>query len=244
MGGDVIKNNVARVRDIIAASAARSGRLAEAVTLVAVTKTHPATMVIAAAEAGLRDFGENRVEEALPKQVELAGALPPDVCWHMIGHIQSRKAADVAGGFTWVHSIDRLKIARRLSESAANERKTIDILLEVNTSGEESKEGYDLTRWPDVPLVGSALHADVELIGALPSLRLRGLMTMAPFVSDPETVRPVFRRLREMSLALSEAFPSQDFSTLSMGMSGDYQVAIEEGATVIRVGTAIFGPRE
>lgn len=239
-----VKGNLARLHDQIVAAAARSNRDPAAITLVAVTKTHPAEAVLSAYEAGVRHFGENRVEEALPKQAELAGLLPADAVWHMIGHIQSRKTADVAGNFGWVHSVDRFKIARRLSEAAVGANRVLDILLEVNVSGEESKEGYDLNGWPRVPLVDTLLYADIERIQALPALRLRGLMTMAPFVPDPETVRPVFHRLMALSQALGAAFPAADFSELSMGMSGDFQVAIEEGATMVRVGTAIFGPRE
>lgn len=239
-----IHGNVARLQDSIAGAASRAGRLASAVRLVAVTKTHPPAAVLAAAEAGLRDFGENRVEEGLPKMASLAGSLPPDVTWHMIGHIQSRKTDEVPQGFSWVHSVDRFKIARRLSDTALALGRSLDILLEVNVSGEDTKEGYDMAAWPQRPLAATSLFSDIPAIAGLAGLRLRGLMTMAPFVSDPELVRPIFRRMRDLSLALAEAFPACDFSQLSMGMSGDYAVAIEEGATIIRVGTAIFGPRE
>lgn len=238
-----IEENAARVNERIAAAARRAGRDPAGVRLVAVTKTHALDVIAAACEAGLRHFGENRVEEAESKIVAGRAALPGDVVWHMIGHIQSRKTASVAALFEWVHSIDRFKIARRLSEMAQGLGRTLEVLLEINASGEQGKFGYDLSRWPDDSEQAAAFFAEVEGLLALPALRWGGLMTMAPLVDNPEAVRPVFRRLRGLSDALRGRFPAQEWPHLSMGMSGDFEVAVEEGATMVRIGTAIFGPR-
>jgi pyridoxal phosphate enzyme (YggS family) len=212
--------------------------------LVAVTKTHGFEVIEAAYRAGLQHFGENRVEEAESKIIAARATLPPDVTWHMIGHIQSRKTTEVAKLCDWVHSVDRLKIARRLSETASQSGRTLETLLEVNLSGEESKYGYDLSRWPDDPAQFEALVTEIEAMQVMEGLHLRGLMTMAPLTAEPEETRPIFRRLRLLSEALQERFPSLHLSELSMGMSGDFEVAIEEGATIVRLGTILFGPRE
>lgn len=238
-----IAENAAEVQTRIAEAAKRAGRDPAAVRLVAVTKTHGLDVIQAACEAGLRHFGENRVYEAEEKIHAARGTLPGDVVWHMIGPIQSRKARDAAPLFEWVHSIDRLKIANRLS-AAVGGRAPIRALVEVNLSGEESKHGFDLSGWPrsDEPL--DAFLTAVEAMLALPGLDFQGLMMLAPFTDEPETVRPVFRRLRTLRDTLRERFPGRPWPHLSMGMSGDYEVAVEEGATMVRVGTAIFGPRE
>jgi hypothetical protein len=244
-----VQQNIEQVQARLAAAAARAGRDPSNVTLVAITKTHPLEKVAAAYEAGLRHFGENRVEEAEDKiDAARVGGLADDAVWHMVGHIQSRKTSTVAPLFAWVHSVDRWKIARRLDEALAESDRVLDILLEVNVSGEESKYGFDLSAWPDKGPDGlrqfDALGSAVERIGGLAHLRLRGLMTLAPYTSNPETVRPVFQATRRLRDALAENFPSLPLDHLSMGMSGDYEVAVEEGATLIRVGTAIFGERE
>lgn len=244
-----VRENVERVLSNVAEAAQRAGRGESAVTLVAVSKTHDLPMIAAASQAGLRHFGENRVEEARDKiEAARSGELPADVVWHMVGHIQSRKTDDVAPLFDWVHSIDRWKIARRLEEHLAGSPRSLDVLLEVNVSGEESKYGYDLSVWPEggsrAEAQFAALAADVEQMTDLERLRLRGLMTLAPYTEDPETVRPVFRRLRHLRDALRDRFPGLSWDELSMGMSADYEVAVEEGATLVRVGTAIFGVRQ
>ena len=205
--------------------------------------------IAAACEAGLRHFGENRVEEAEEKIISgRAGALSKDVVWHMIGHIQSRKTDAVAPLFDWVHSVDRWKIARRLNDQLEALDRVADVLLEVNVSGEESKYGFDLAAWPDGGAKADqqveALASVIAQFDALGHLRLRGLMTLAPYTNDPETVRPVFRRVRQLRDALRERFPAYPWDHLSMGMSSDFEVATEEGATLVRVGTAIFGERE
>ena len=235
-----------RLKDVqaaIKAAASRGGRDASDVLLVAVTKTHGPEVVSAACEAGLRHFGENRVEEGSTKIDTLGQSLPAGVAWHMIGHIQSRKAAEVGRYFDWVHSVDRLKIARILSGALVANGRAADILLEVNVSGEETKSGYDLSRWPSDQAQERTFCEEIEQIMALPNIRLCGLMTVAPIAETPEAVRPVFRRVQELRGALQRRFTGVEWRHLSMGMSGDFGVAIEEGATIIRLGTALFGPR-
>lgn len=238
-----LAERIAQAEERIDAAARRSGREPSDVLLVAVTKTHGIEVVQAAYEAGLRQFGENRVEEAGEKIASAGRLLPNPVTWHMIGHIQSRKAADVASLFGWVHSVDRLKVARKLAKSTNGPERSLDMLLEVNLSGESSKEGYDLSRWPADKTQEAALCREIEAIGGLPGLRLQGLMTMPPFTSNPESVRPVFRRLRALRDVLRSHFPALAWPHLSMGMSGDFEVAIEEGATMVRLGTVLFGER-
>jgi pyridoxal phosphate enzyme (YggS family) len=232
-----LRNNVERVLERIAAAERRAGRPGQ-VALVAVSKTHPAEMVAEAYCAGLRVFGENRVEEAKPKaeavRALLAAKFSPEVSieWHMVGHLQSRKAADVFPWASLVHSVDTVKLAGRLSR-AIPEGQTLPALLEVNVSGEESKAGF---RPEELP---SAIGA----MAGLPSLRLEGLMTMAPIVEDPEQARPVFRALRHLREQLARQYPGLPWTHLSMGMTDDFEVAIEEGATLVRIGRAIFGER-
>ncbi len=238
-----IGQRLAAVRSSIDAAARRGGRNASEVLLVAVTKTHGPEVIRAACEAGLRHFGENRVEEAGAKIDALRSLLPAEVRWHMIGHIQSRKATEVARYFDRVHSVDRLKIARLLSGALVGSGRSADILLEVNLSGEATKSGYDLSRWPGEKEQETSFFAEVERVMALPGLHLCGLMTVAPIADSPEAVRPVFRRMRELRDALQSRFTRVEWRELSMGMSGDFEVAIEEGATIVRLGTALFGPR-
>ncbi len=238
-----ITERIEAVQERVAVAAQRSGRDASEVLLVAVTKTHGLEVIEAAYQVGLRHFGENRVEEARDKVLAARKHLPADAVWHMVGHVQSRKTRDVASLFDWVQSVDRFKIARRLKEALEGEGRTLDLLLEVNLSGEESKYGYDLSRWPDDKAQGDAFFSDIEAILPLPGIRLHGLMTLAPYAADPEVVRPVFRKMRLLREALLPRFPGQLLSHLSMGMSGDYEVAIEEGATMVRLGTALFGAR-
>lgn len=241
---NMIEERVATIKEQIAQAADQAGRSPDEVLLVAVTKTHGPEMIEAAYQAGLRHFGENRVEEAKEKIETLRERLPDDVVWHMVGHVQSRKTTDVAGCFQWVHSVDRFKIARRLSDTVAQSGQTLDVLLEVNLSGEASKYGYALSGWPDDPAQGEAFHREIKDLLELPGIRVHGLMVMAPYTTEPETVRPIFRRLRELQGWLTERFPEHQWPHLSMGMSGDFEVAVEEGATMVRLGTAIFGARE
>lgn len=258
---DDLASRLARVRERIASAARRAGRDPDAITLVAVTKTVPAEVVVAAHTLGLTHFGENRVEEAQEKipavarllessqrqtagdQLPTAHCLLPTICWHMIGHVQSRKAREVVACFDWVHSVDSLKLARRLSRFAQEAGRTLPVLLEVNISGEPTKYGFPLGGWPDDRGQAEAFLDAVGDILALPALRLEGLMTIAPLVPDPEEARPTFRRLRALRDALAERFPTVAWAHLSMGMTDDFEAAVEEGATLVRIGRAIFGER-
>jgi pyridoxal phosphate enzyme (YggS family) len=236
--------NLTQVQERVAEAALRVGRQPAEVTLVAVTKTRPPEAVVDAYQAGVRHFGENRVEEGMPKIPAVRAAISgPQPAWHMVGHVQSRKAQDVAGHFDYVHSVDRLKIARRLSRFAGEAGQQLPVLLECNVSGEESKYGFDLRDWAQDADRREAFFVAVDEILSLPGLATQGLMTMAPFVADPETVRPVFASLCALLDALRERFPAHEWRHLSMGMTDDFEVAIEEGATMVRIGRAIFGPR-
>jgi PLP dependent protein len=227
-----IAANLESVRRRIVAAATRAGRDPRDVLLVAVSKTHPMPMIEAAVAAGQRDFGENRLEELWPK-VEAAQAADLDVTWHFIGTIQSRKTEAAIGPWALIHSVDRAKIAQRLSRDAVHAGQVLRVLLEVNVSGEESKHGF----------APAELLAAAPELAVLPGIRIEGLMTMAPLVDDSEAARPVFRALRELRDELSVRCPQIEWRHLSMGMTNDFEVAIEEGATIVRVGSAIFGVR-
>jgi pyridoxal phosphate enzyme (YggS family) len=229
----VIAGRVAAVRERIARAAARAGRDPAGITLVAVSKTHPPEAVREAFAAGLRDFGENRVQEAEPKIAALAD-LRAGLRWHMVGHLQGNKARRAVALFDRIHSVDGPALARRMEHAAAEARTLARVLVQVDLAGEETKFGLDTTH---------LFPALAELRG-FKSLRVEGLMVMPPYDEDPERVRPFFRRLRELreELAAEGAEPGA-LRELSMGMSHDFEVAIEEGATMVRVGTAIFGPR-
>jgi len=214
------------------------------VTLVAVSKTHPPEVILEAVEAGARDFGENRPEEAAPKIDAVAALTSAPLRWHMIGHVQSRKARLVTRGYALLHSLDSVRLARRLDAYLSAQARALDVLLQVNVSGEATKEGWDAYQWDMRSTLRAALWRDVEAVLALPSLRVRGLMTMAPLAEEPETARPVFAALRALRDALREDFPRADWNELSMGMTDDYPIAIEEGATLVRIGRAIFGARQ
>ena len=231
-----VRERLNEVQERIETAARRSGRDIDAIRIVGVTKTHPYDVVLAAHEAGLRLIGENRVEEALPKKA--AAEKLDHLDWHMIGHIQSRKSKSVIQVFDAVHSVDRARIADRLNRDAESAGIRLPILLECNVSGEASKWGWQLTEkesWPEIV-------NEFTRIRKLESLEVRGLMTMAPMVADPERVRPIFERLRLLRDYLQKAVPG-DWAELSMGMTEDYTVAVEEGATLLRLGRAIFGPR-
>lgn len=237
------------VRETIRAACARAGRSPEDVTLVAVSKTHPATAVAEAVAAGQQHFGENRPEEARAKMAEVARLCDPSPTWHLIGHVQSRKARLATEGFALVHALDSLKLAERFNRILSERRAPgeppapLDMLLELNVSGEASKHGWQMAGWRRDDARRRALWDDVAAILALPELRVRGVMTMAPIVDDPEQARPVFAALRELRDALANDFPAAAWTHLSMGMTDDYPVAVEEGATIVRIGRAIFGAR-
>jgi PLP dependent protein len=214
-----IRLNVEQVRERIAHAAKRAGRNSDEVTLIPITKSVGIEEIAALYDLGFRRFGENRVDVARPKIEHLGN----DITWHMVGRVQRRKARDVVALFTRVDSVDRLALANTLSQRAVEAGKKMEVLIEVNVSGEEAKAGFNPSG------LGDALDA----IRQLPGLDVRGLMTMAPFVDNAQDVRPVFRGLRE----LAERFR---LTTMSMGMTQDFEVAVEEGATEVRIGTALF----
>ena len=233
-----IAANLADVQDRIQAACQRVARAPKEVTLVAVTKTRSLEQIMAAFECGARDFGENRIEELAAKLPQLEGQLP-GVTWHMIGHLQSRKARQATLLADVIHSVDTLKLARRLERFAGEQAKTLPVLLELNVSREESKAGF--AAWDQQGR--DALVSQIQELAAFQHLEVQGLMTMAPIVPDPELARPIFRALRLMRDRLREQAPFSTWEALSMGMTGDFEVSIEEGATIVRVGRAIFGPR-
>ena len=241
---DAIRRNIQNVEERIAEAALRVGRQPDSVTLVAVTKTLPTEVVVDGHSAGLRHFGENRPEEGAAKIPQINTAVAPSqLVWHMIGHVQSRKAGLAVSYFDKIHSVDRVKIARRLSRLASEKNRSIPVLLECNVSGETSKYGFPVDRWREDQTQADAFFAACDEIQRESGLHVQGLMTMAPFTDDPEIVRPVFANLRELRNALVERFPDGEWSELSMGMTDDFEVAIEEGATLVRIGRALFGER-
>ncbi len=223
-----IAANLAGLRERIAAACARTGRDPASVTLMAVSKHQPPEAVRAALAAGLAAFGESRVQEAKAK-IPLC---PGRARWQMIGHLQSNKCRDAVALFSMIQSVDSLALARELNQHCDKAAKTMPILLEVNVAGEASKFGY----------APAALLAQFEELSRLPRLEIHGLMTIAPYSPTPERARPVFRRLRELR-GECEQLLGAPLPHLSMGMSGDFEVAIEEGATLVRLGTALFGAR-
>jgi len=230
-----LAENLADIRRRIAAAAARRSFSSPLPGLIAVSKTFPDHAVINAALAGQRDFGESYLQEALAKIPAVEAAVEMPLCWHFIGPIQSNKTAAIASHFDWVHGVDRLKIAERLSAQRPETRPPLNVCLQVNISGEASKSGCD-------PVEAPELCAE---IARLPRLRLRGLMAVPAPVEHPEQARPAFRALRQLfeQIRALAAVQLEDFDTLSMGMSDDFEIAIEEGATWVRIGSAIFGGR-
>lgn len=220
-------------------NAARSvGREPESIKLVVVTKAQPVEVAQAAIEAGAQFLGENYPEEGAMKLQSLHEFSAVE--WHMIGHVQSRKAQLVAENFNFLHSLDSLKLAKRLDRFCGESGRVLPVLLEFNIGEEESKSGWSAwneTLWP-------ALLDELSHIVALPNLKVRGLMTMPPLGANAEFSRTFFKKLKQLQDYLSLQFPQADFSELSMGTSGDYEVAVQEGATLVRVGTAIVGPRQ
>jgi pyridoxal phosphate enzyme (YggS family) len=223
-----IAQNLAALRERMTVACERSGRPLDSVMLVAVSKSQPPEAVHTAADAGQLVFGENRVQEAKAKIPQCPGRLR----WHMIGHLQSNKARDAVQLFDMIESIDSLPLAHEVSKWADKTAKTMRVLLEVNVAGESSKFGYK----PET------LVDDILQINALPKIEIHGLMTIGPWTADAQRTRPVFRRLRELKQRCEEKLGAP-LPQLSMGMSGDFEVAIEEGATIVRIGTALFGPR-
>jgi pyridoxal phosphate enzyme (YggS family) len=233
-----IRERYLQTLDQISSAARRSNRNPEIIRLVVVTKSQPIEVVQAAVEAGVHILGENYPEEGVTKIQSLPAQ--SKVEWHMIGHVQSRKARLVAEHFALLHSLDSLKLAQRLDRFAPQSNHVLPVLLEFNVGGEESKSGWDASdesRW-------DTFIPDVSLILDLPNLRVQGLMTMPPLGTEPEESRRFFLRLRLLRDYLATQFPNADWHELSMGTSADYTVAVEEGATLVRVGTAIVGARK
>jgi pyridoxal phosphate enzyme (YggS family) len=228
----VIADRVAVVRERIARAAARAGRSAGDVTLVAVSKTHPPESVREAFAAGVRDVGENRVQEAEGKAGAVADLRAQGLRWHLVGHLQSNKARKAATLFDWIHSLEGPSVGRRLGEAAQAEGRQVRALVQVDLAGEETKFGVDEAQ----------LFVALESLRALPAVKLLGLMVLPPYEEDAERVRPFFRRLRALRDRARERGLLEG-PELSMGMSHDLEVAVEEGATLVRVGTAIFGGR-
>ena len=226
----MIKEQLEEVRERVNAVCLRAGRDPKSVTLIAVSKTKPAQAVQEAYEAGARDFGENKVQEILQKQP----ALPQDIRWHMIGHLQRNKVHQVIGKAVLIHAVDSLRLAEQIEQEAAKQNLDVDVLLEINVAKEESKYGFFLEDAEEA----------IRQISALPHVHIKGLMTIAPFVENPEENRGIFQKLYQFSVDINDKnIDNVTMGVLSMGMSGDFEVAIEEGATMVRVGTSIFGAR-
>ena len=222
--------NINQVLENIKNACKKSGRNPEDVTLIAVSKTKPLPMLQEAYEAGSRNFGENKVQEIMDKYPNL----PSDIRWHMIGHLQRNKVKYIIDKVALIHSVDSLRLANEISNQAQKKQVDVDILIEVNIAGEESKFGTSREE----------VFQLVEEIAKLPNIFIKGLMTIAPFVANPEDNRKNFRQIRELSVdIMNKNIDNVTMSVLSMGMTGDYMVAIEEGATRVRVGTGIFGER-
>jgi pyridoxal phosphate enzyme (YggS family) len=224
-----VTENYRKIQDLLAKAAAEAGRPADQIRLLAVSKTKPVEAILEVADAGQRDFGENFVQEGLQK-IEKCGR--DDLVWHFIGHLQSNKTRPVAEHFDWIHTVDRLKIARRLSEQRPPHAPPLNVCIEVNVDAEPSKSG----------VAPEALPALARDVAALPRLKLRGLMCLPAIRESLDAQRRPFAALRELLESLNEEGMALD--TLSMGMSADYAAAIQEGATIVRIGTAIFGARE
>lgn len=227
----MIADNIAQVQKNIAGSCEKAGRSPEEVTLITVSKTQPVSLLQEAYDAGSRDFGENKVQELLDK----LPLMPGDVRWHMIGHLQRNKVKYIVDKVYLIHSVDSLRLAEEISKEALKKQVEVDILIEVNVALEESKFGT--TTAEAVSLV--------EEISKLPGIHIKGLMTIAPYVEDEEENRLIFKKLKDLSVDIAEKnIDNVSMSILSMGMTGDYRVAVEEGASYVRVGTGIFGERD
>lgn len=226
----MIKENLEEVREHIRQACERAGRDPGEVTLIAVSKTKPVPLLREAYDAGARDFGENKVQELVAKEPEL----PADIRWHMIGHLQRNKVHQVLGKAVLIHSVDSLRLAEQIEADAAKKGLDVDILLEVNVAREESKFGF----------LTEEVEEAVQKISALPHVHIKGLMTIAPFVENPEENREIFKKLYQLAVDIGKKnIDNVTMGVLSMGMTGDYEVAVEEGATMVRVGTGIFGAR-
>jgi pyridoxal phosphate enzyme (YggS family) len=232
-----ICDNYVRILERITKAAKNSGRDPNEIHLVVATKTQPIEAIQALVEAGATDFGENYVEEAIPKITRVMS--DQTIKWHMIGHVQSRKAAQVCEYFQYLHSLDSLKLAIKLARSAVALNVSLPAILEFNVGGEESKSGWDIQsdeNWDDILF-------DLEKVIELPGLNLLGAMTIPPYSPNPEESKPYYQRLRKFQEIMIKRFTLSSFTDLSIGMSSDFEIAIQEGATWVRIGQAIFGPR-
>ncbi|HIU02904.1 MAG TPA: YggS family pyridoxal phosphate-dependent enzyme [Candidatus Onthocola gallistercoris] len=226
----MIKENIEQVREKIAAACRRAGRDPKEVTLIAVSKTKPVSDIYEAMETGIVDFGENKVQELTEKYETIAQPLN----WHMIGHLQRNKVKYIVDKVKLIHSVDSLRLAEQISKEAVKKNVEVDILIEVNVAEEESKFGMDTEETAQL----------IQDISTLPGIHIRGLMTVAPYTDDPEDNRVYFKNLKQLAVDIERKnIDNVTMSVLSMGMTGDYEVAIEEGATLVRVGTGIFGSR-
>jgi hypothetical protein len=230
MDNSFIRDNISEVEKVIELECAKSGRSKEEVTLIAVSKTKPVEMLREAYDYGCRDFGENKVQELVDKYE----VLPKDIRWHMIGHLQTNKVKYIVDKVFLIHSVDSLKLAQEISKEAVKKNVVVDILIEVNVAGEETKFGTTCAEVKEL----------VKEISKLPNICIKGLMTIAPFVENAEENRVYFSKLKELAVDIdSENIDNVSMNFLSMGMTGDYPVAVDEGATYVRVGTGIFGAR-
>lgn len=225
----MIRENLISVEQNIAAACKKAGRNRKDVTLIAVSKTKPVSQILECYEAGVRDFGENKVQELLEKYDKL----PKDIRWHMIGHLQTNKVKYIIDKVSLIHSVDSLKLAEEISRQALRHQLEIDILIEVNIAEEESKFGVGEAEAPEL----------IRKIQLLPGICVKGLMTVAPYVENSEINRQYFVRMCQLCVDIQAKNPDNKIDALSMGMTGDYSVAVEEGATYVRVGTGIFGER-
>lgn len=227
----MIAQNLHQVQENIKKACEKANRDLAEVTLIAVSKTKPVSMLQEAYDEGVRTFGENKVQEIMDKY----GQLPQDIEWHMIGHLQRNKVKYIADKVTMIHSLDSLRLAETIESEASKHNRVIPVLIEVNVAMEESKFGISVDE----------VLPFVQELSKFPHLRVNGLMTIAPYVENPEENRQIFRKLKKLSVDIEEKnINNINMSVLSMGMTGDYQVAIEEGATMVRVGTGIFGERD
>ena len=227
----MIQTNLNHVEQNILAACEKCGRSRDEITLIAVSKTKPVEMISEVYNYGIREFGENKVQEITAK----SAVLPNDINWHMIGHLQRNKVKQVINKTVLIHSVDSIRLAEAISKEAVAQNITVSILLEVNVAGEDTKYGFTLE---ETPLI-------LKEIAAMPGLFVRGLMTSAPFVDNPEENRQYFKQLKDLCVDLkAKNIDNTSMDYLSMGMTGDFEVAIEEGATHVRVGTAIFGERD
>ena len=235
-----VEENLRVVRGRIAEACGRSGRSGDSVSLVAISKTFPAERVRELLACGHALFGENKVQEAVRKIPEVGGGAR----WHMVGHLQRNKARHAVGAFELIHSVDRVELAVELDRRAKPCNLVQPVLIQVNVSGEESKHGFACKDWNSDDKQRQALESALREIATLPNLEILGLMTMAPFNAPEKELRDIFRNMAQLSARIQEDIPHIPARQLSMGMSNDYAIAIEEGSTMVRIGTAIFGERD